>query len=191
MYVLNQKGIDYNVNKLSGKINKMVDRVKSNLYLIRDKETFDQVYYSSINTECWMKYDEIQNFINTVKYNELNKIIKRYAEYKLVYEDRFLKLEDDRFPSIDVISDYRRFITPIVDKVKPNRFALTSFLEDPGEGYLAYHSHPYFLCYHRIFTLFDLITDYAFIKQDNKWQKESEERQLIRRYHLGREFSYR
>lgn len=144
MYVLNQKGIDYNVNKLSGKINKMVDRVKSNLYLIRDKETFDQVYYSSINTECWMKYDEIQNFINTVKYNELNKIIKRYAEYKLVYEDRFLKLEDDRFPSIDVISDYRRFITPIVDKVKPNRFALTSFLEDPGEGYLAYHSHPYF-----------------------------------------------
>ena len=187
--VLNQLGIDYKVNRLSSQIQKMSDKVSTYLNLLTPK-LFEKMKNSDINTEVFFTYDEYKRELNRLlSKSSIKNILQKYAEYKLVYEDRYFKIDENRdgefgcFPDIDVSGDYRRFLSPAFFSVSRNDIALISFLEELREDWIPYYSHPYFLRYLRIFAVLDLCADYFFIQADDKNQAEAEEKAAIKRFH--------
>ena len=184
IYVLNQLGIDYKCNKLKSQIDKLADRAFNNINMTLSRERYDNVVNSEINDTVGIKYDDYKNFINTL---DIKKLVRNYAEYKLVYEGRFFPVSDyGDYPVCDVYSDYRKFITPLIGKVPYSDTPVNDFLESTGEGYLAYNTHPYFLSNSWFFPVLDLLDTYYFIQGDNQKQKEAEERAQIRKFHIGR-----
>lgn len=191
LYVLNQLGQAFKLGSLSNKITKMADQASSRFRLIvENKSLYEKVISSDVNTDFNWSYFNFKTYINTLlDTDNIQNIVNRYAQYKLVYEDRFFKYdsrrhsEDVDFPVIDVFSDYKRFITPSYFVSRYNPYALSDFLESDGEGYLPYLTHPYFLRYRCIFALFDLLADYFFVQSDVKAQTKAEEIQATKRFH--------
>lgn len=125
---------------------------------------------------------------DTHKY-DIHNIIQRYATYKLVYEDRFFKVQSTgsgdgfTYPDISPNTDYRTFLTPTYYDTDRNPNNLNRFLQSAGEDYLPYFSHPYFLRDYSIYNVFDTFTNYFYIQKDNRNQAEAEERKRINDFH--------
>lgn len=190
--VLNDLGIEYKVSRLDEQIEKLKDNARGYYnIIINNEDLFERIRESDINTEVLMHYSD---FLKEIKYlleedNNIDKLLQRYAEFKFIYEDRFLPFQIDghcsssHFPTIDIYSDYRRFITPTVFSVTRSDLRLEEFLESNCSNYLPYYSHPYFLRYVSIFSVFDMCSDYFFVQGDNKAQREAEEKAEIKRFH--------
>ena len=189
--VLNDLGQEYKVYNLPKQIDKMAKKAESQLnVVINNEELYMKMRQSDVNIEVFYSFSALQREINKLKETDnIKNICKRYAEFKLVYEDRFFKMDlcglDNSlcFPKLDVISDFRRFTVPAVYSTRYSDFALSNFLEDNGKDYVPYWEHPDFLCYHSIFLILDLCADYFFIQGDNQSQKQAEELAEVRRFH--------
>lgn len=191
LYVLNDLGIQYKVAHLPRQMKKMISKCKDYIPLLLDnEELFNEMKDSDVNTEVWMSHSEFSRKMRfLLKEDNIQNILKRYAEYKLVYEDRFFSYpllgenRTDDFPPISVIDDYKRFLVPSFYSVSRNDLRLAAFLEDIPENYLAYSQHPYFCRYLGIFAVLDMCSDYFFVQGDDKAQKEAEEIAATKRFH--------
>lgn len=191
MYILNDLGIQYKMYKLPGQIEKKQQTAKNNLdHILNNEELYNKMRSSDINTNVKMTYPEFRRYMEKLlKDDTIQNITKHYAEYKLVYEDRFFKIHNDGnnqstdFPKLNILADYNRFIIPSYYNVPRNDYLLTDFLENNHPGYLPYISHPDFLRFTGIFNLLDLCTNYFNIQKDDKDQREAEEIANVRRYH--------
>lgn len=191
MYILNELGQQYKLTQLPKQLRKMSARASSYIQFISNsKELFDKMKDSDINTEVSISHFRFLEDLNSLlKENKLSEITKRYAEFKLVYEDRFFKYKgfrdsmDDGFPTIDVLGDYSRFLVPTVYSVSRNDLLLDAFLEDIPKDFLPYNAHPYFLRFIGVFRVLDMCADYFFIQKDDKNQQEAESRAATKRFH--------
>ena len=193
--VLNEDGIKYKLYHLQERINKMAGKARNNLSLLLDnEELFEKMKASDINTEVWCSHEDFVKQVEKLKLNgeRWRNLFTAYAEYKLVYEDRYFKIpsfgSDDvfDFPAIDVRGDYERFLIPSVYSVSRSDLRLDLFLEGNSEDYLPYSQHPYFLCYLGIFNILDMCADYWFIQKDDKAQREAEAIAATKRFHSER-----
>lgn len=194
MYILNELGQKYKLAKLPLQINKKIEQANNNLNMIKNnRELYNKMRNSDINTIVEWDYDTFQKQTNKLlQYDNIQNILKRYAEYKLVYENRFFTYKIDRsdtsikFPDINVYNDYKRFLVPSYLSIPRNDLMLDVFLEDIPENYLPYSTHKYFTKYRGIFAVLDMCADYLFVQNDNKKQKDAEERAETRRFHNQR-----
>ena len=193
LYVLNDLGQKYKLVHLSDRMKKMISKCSPYFQLLLDNpDLFSKMRESDINTDViWTHKQFARELASLLKEDSLLNIIKKYAEYKLVYEDRFFSLQSEGdtmvpcFPSIDVSRDYQRFLVPSFYSVSRNDLRLACFLEDTPENYLPYQSHPYFLRYISFFDVLDMCSDYFFIQKDDKNQQEAERIAATRRFHSG------
>lgn len=191
LYVLNQLGIDYKVANLPKRMRKMISKCQSYLPLLLDNQKlYEDMRDSDINTEVFWTFKEFTRKMKLIlKDDNIQNILKRYAEYKLVYEDRFFSYQVDgvdrtiSYPPITVIDDYKRFLVPSFYSVPRNDLRLACFLEDIPENYMAYGEHPYFRRYLGVFGVLDMCADYFFIQKDNKSQKDAEDIAATKRFH--------
>lgn len=189
--VLNDAGIQYKVSRLPDQVKKMADKAAGNLdRVLNSPELFELMKESDVNTEVFFTYDE---FLECTHYllneNNLQNILTRYGHYKIIYEDRYFKIDESRFgefgyfPNIDPVVDYERFLYPSFYTTTRSNLRLDTFLDSPCEDWIPYYSHPYFLRYLRLFAVLDLCADYFFVQKDDKDQEEAEERARIKRFH--------
>lgn len=195
LYVLNQDGIEYKASTLPQRIRKTVSACMDYIPLVAgNRDLFNKMRDSDVNTEVTWTHRRFIAEINKLNKlgDNLQNILNRYAEYKLVYENRFLSYQtegsdvDDVFPRIDVIADYKRFLVPSFYSVPRDDLRLACFLENPPENYLPYSQHPYFSRYIGLFHVLDLCSDYFFIQKDNKKQEDAEQRAVTKRFHSER-----
>lgn len=189
IYVLNEDGIKYKLNRLPKLIEKMAAKASAN-YDLLNADLFEKMRESDVNVDVSFHYDDFLRKMDELLLNDdLKTIFKKYAEYKLVYEDRFFPFvyigsgDERAFPNIDVLGDYERFLFPSFYSVPRNDLRLECFLENPPENYMAYYEHPYFLRYISVFAVFDLLTDYFFIQGDDKKQADAEKVAETKRFH--------
>lgn len=189
--VLNDLGIKYKLSRLDKQIEKKIEVAKNNLSLIVDNsELFEKMRDSDINTEVSMHFSDFLERLNyLLKENNIEEILRRYAEYKLVYEDRFFSFDTYgdysvcNFPELDLYEDYSRFLVPSIYSVSRSDLRLATFLESPSKDYLSYYQHPYFLRFIGIFNILDMCADYFFVQGDDKAQSEAEEVAATKRFH--------
>ena len=194
LYVLNELGQAYKLSHLSKRMKKMINKCSPYFqFLLDNPELYNKMRASDINTDVVWSYEQFKrNLSSLLEDDTLTNIIKRYAEYKLVYEDRFFSLQMDGtcrnvvFPDIDVVGDYKRFLVPSFYSVPRNDLRLACFLDNPPQNYLSYFQHPYFLRYTSFFNVLDMCADYFFIQEDDKRQKEAEEIATTKRFHNER-----
>ena len=189
--ILNPLGIEYKCANIQKNIDKLANKIQTNLIALRDNEKlYKQMIASDVNTDVFASFKDFQSMLSkALSENNISNICQRYAEYKLVYEDRFLEVKLDRdtgeycFPDISVLSDYRRFITPSVGSVSRSSRRLNVFLENTPEDYIPYYAHPYFLRYSGIFAVLNLCADYFYVQGDDKRQREAEQIAEVKRFH--------
>lgn len=185
VYVLNNLGQEYKSYRLPKQMKKLQDNTLANLSVL-DETLYYRMLHSDVNTDVSMPYSR---FSALLRANDINQTLKRYAEYKLVYEGRFLRIPADRddsecnFRDIDVLSDYKRFLVPSIYTAPYNPCGVTDFLDSDCEGYISYSAHPYFLPYIRVFAVFDLLADYLFCEADELAQQKAEEIAKTKRFH--------
>lgn len=182
VYVLNQKGIEYKLAHLPEQLEKLSSLTECNVKVLT-RELYDKMVKSNVNTDVNFSYDTYMEMLN----NNKEKIFDKYAEFKLIYEDRFFKCidnnEDYCFPTLNPLSDYERFITPVVGEVPYSSVRCRNFVEAPDYGYLSYLAHPYFIHCGCVFRVFDLLDDYLFCENDAISQRTAEEIARIARFH--------
>lgn len=191
IYILNDDGREYKLYNLSKRINKMINKNEGYIdLLINNSELYDIMKNSDTNITNFMDYvDFLKNYNYLLSENNLQNILRRYGEYKLVYENRYFQVNgdadnrDDIIPDINVYDDYDRFLTPAYYSVSYDASALLEFLNSPHEDWLSYCEHPYFHKYLGIFGVLDMCTDYFFVTKDDKDQREAEERSAVKRFH--------
>lgn len=189
--ILNDKGIEYRKQHLSSQLEKLKDKTLSYVQLI-DKAFLEKLKSSDLNINVDLEYEEYQSLLKKLSPYET---IKRYAEYKLVYENRFCEIYANGptggivFDNVNVLDDFAWFIQPSYYQTSYDRFRVGRFLENGCKGYLSYNAHPYFLGYMRLFDLFDLLTDYLFVATDRKKEKDEEERKKTRSLHVARKLN--
>lgn len=182
-YVLNQAGINYKANKIFDSIIKL-SHDTFHLVTKLNEDIFNDMRSSSINTNCFLYWNDIKNVLQNESSKEfLRRACRSYAEFKLVYQNRFFKIQPVGYPVIDIINDYKRFISPVHECVDYRVEPVSTFLEKSAEGYLAYDSHPYFHEDCWLYPLFDLVSDYTFIQEDDKKQETAEQIAATRRFH--------
>ena len=186
--VLTPLGIEYKSKNLPVQILSLVNKTESYLQVL-NKDLYNKIYESDVNSSNRIPYWEYKKLLND---SDKSLIINRYAEYKLVYEDRFFKIPDVRldssfdFPRIDPVADYIRFLQPSYFMVSYSPDRLNIFLEDDCKGYLSYLQHPYFLAYSRLFGVFDIVSDYLFCQKDKQKEEYSEKIRNVRKVHALR-----
>ena len=186
--VLNDDGIKYKLNKLQSSIDKYVERAKGDLQLVlNDSVLFEKMRESDVNTDVSFHHSDFVRYCN--KLNIDSDVLKRYASYKLVYEDRYFPFQFDGnteffdFPELSLLDDYKRFLQPSYFSVSRSDFRLDLFLEDGCPNCLPYSQHPYFLRYLGLFRVLDLCSDYFFVQDDIKKQMDAEEIAAVKRFH--------
>lgn len=187
--VLNQDGLDYKVHQLKASVDKLAAQASSQFnLLLGNRELFDMMKASDVNTEVTCSFDKIIEYGNSIT----QSIFYRYAYYKLVYENRFFKISDSRgvcvceFPDVSPFDDYRKFLVSSFHYVDRNGLLLDTFVEGGCSGYFPYISHPYFLRYSSLFSVLDLCADYFFVQNDNEAQRKAVEIAETKRYHNQR-----
>ena len=192
MRVLNDLGMLYKKSRLDSMLYKRYHEAKNILCLIaHNRELYDDIVHSDLVTNAMPDYEEFfQNYHYLLeKENNTDKLLHCYAEFKLVYEDRFFEVKfnghdiDGSIPDIDVHRDYERFISPSYYRVSRSDDRIYEFSKGIPSGYVSYDAHPYFLRYRRIFDVLDLCTDYFFVQEDDRAQKEAEEIAATKRFH--------
>lgn len=192
--VLNDLGVELKLKRLDKQIYGLSEQARNHLMILCNNEPlFNLMLASDVNTSVSMSYSQFQNELRNIQVDfSIPVICKRYAIFKLVYEDRFFSYPNNRgdsldfIPVIDVQGDYKRFITSTLFTVPRSDLRLQSFIDSNMEGYLPYFTHPYFLRFYRIFNLLDLCSDYFFVQNDNKAQSEAEHISEIKRFHNHR-----
>lgn len=190
--ILNAKGIEYKKFNLSKRLKKLQDKTFANIQMITP-EFLEKLKCSDLNINVTMFYDE---YLSKLKELDVYETIKRYAEYKLVYEDRFSEVYADGptggvlFDDINIMDDFEWFIQPSYYQIAYDKFRSSRFLENGCKGYISYNSHPYFRCYMCLFDLFDLLSDYLFCSSDKQREQEDEERKRTRKLHIARKLQY-
>lgn len=91
------------------------------------------------------------------------ELFKRYAQYKLIYEDR---LCHDTYRLLEPIIDYESFMQPSCHFVSQDEFDIGYFLDD-----LRYRDHVYFSDYVRYFDVIDEVLHEYFLSKD-RYDKE-------------------
>ena len=187
IYILNAKGQEFKLSRLSYSLNRLSQQAQNNLELLRDCPTlFDLILKSDVNDSFKMKYPI---FSKTLAEVDLSIVSKRYAEYKFIYSGRYYLISDSS--SIpDAFQDYKRFLVPTYSPESYDPEGLNSFLNSHSD-YRSYDQHPYFSPYRRLFALLDLCADYLFVQEDNRNQKKAEEIQEVKRFHTVNELSVR
>lgn len=188
-YILNENGVNYKMSRLDKSLQKLQDKAQSYINILLSKpDVYRTMIMSDVNEKVFSPYSEFLDYWNYLLLeNNEEEILRRYAEYKFIYENRFFADNYDgsshvhHFPPIDYRCDYRRFISTVCYVRAP--YNLSSFFEDDCQGYVSFQSHPYFLRYIGIFDVLDLCADYFYIQEDNKQQKEAEDRAAIKRFH--------
>ena len=187
--VLNEDGIKYKLAHLQSSIVKMAAKAENNLNLILgNPKLFQKMQDSDVNTEVCLTHSELLREYKKVKSDKVN-IYERYAQYKLVYEDRYFQIQSlgsdslPDFPIIDCVRDYEKFLVPSIYSVSRSDLRLDAFLDDNCEDYLPYSQHPYFLRYLSFIRLLDLCSDYFFVQKDNKSQATAEQIAATKRFH--------
>lgn len=187
--VLTPLGIEYKKVNLPGQIAALANKIESYMQVL-NKDLYNKVFESDVNSSNRMPYWQFKKLYDEYDHS---LIFTRYAEYKLVYEDRFFKIPDVRldssfdFPRIDVIADYERFLQPSYFTMDYSPSRLACFLEDDCEGYLPYLQHPYFLAYCRLFAVFDSLSDYLFCQKDKIKEDDAELRKRVKKVHVLRD----
>lgn len=191
--ILNELGRTYKLSKLGERLEKKENEISSSFNLLLSNPIlFDKMRESDVNTEVFYEYSEFLqrwNYLLEENNNNIKEIYERYAQYKLVYEDRFFAFEGEGrydvsgFCPIDVYRDYERFLIPSIYSVSRSDVRIDTFLKNSDTVYLSYSEHPYFLRYLGIFRVFDLLSDYFFVKGDDKSQREAEEIAATKRFH--------
>lgn len=187
--IINEDGIRYKMNKLPEQIARLARRAEGYLNLVKDDSSlYRKMEFSDVNEQVFAPYSE---FFEELDYllneNNITNITQRYAEYKLIYEHRYFAVPCGRsfpdfdFPPINVNNDYLRFISSI--GIGRNDYRTTSFFEDATQNYVSYDSHSYFLRYLGVFRVLDLCSDYFFVQNDDKKQREAEEISAVKRFH--------
>ena len=166
--VLNDLGIEHKCSQLDKQICKKMDSACSLLdSLVGTRTLYEKMYESDVNTSVFLTYDDfLRNLNYLLSVNNIQQILRRYAEYKIIYEDRWYKVEVHGLarprihPHLDPVEDYRRFIVPTTDSCL-SRFSRPSvFLESHSEDWHPYSEHPYFLRYIGLFNVLDCCADY-------------------------------
>ena len=179
IYILNDDGIKYKCSRLADRLDNLVNE-SLNLLVNLDESTFNDMINSPVNTDCYFTWTQVLNLKNNENKNE---IAKRFASYKLVYADRFTEIETAGLRSIDVFSDYSVFLNSAFHKVDYALSPTSDFLEKSNQGYIPYISHPYFSDYSCFYPFFSLLTDYSFIKADDKKEDEARKIAEVRLFH--------
>lgn len=194
--VLNDDGIAFKVHRLNVAVDRLVAQVSSQFRLaLDDPSLFDKMKASDVNTEVTCSFDSLKK----MSYDLLERCsfpdssgknpYYLYAYFKLVYENRFFKAPDNGsvlecgFPELSPSEDYARFLRSSYYLVDRNELMLDSFLESGCQGYLPYISHPDFLPYSVLFSVFDLCSDYFFVQNDNEAQRKAEEIRRTKSFH--------
>lgn len=182
--VLNDLGIEYKMLHIKSQIKRLKDTTVATVAAL-DEDLYNDMIRSDVNSDVLMSYDRFRYLLDKNK----SDIYKKYAEFKLVYEDRFFKISTDGnnnecvMPDIDCIGDYRSFLKPSYYTVSYDPFAVDNFMETDCEGYLPYYAHPYFLRCISVFSVFDLLADYLFVQTDKFNQCEAEKIAETKRFH--------
>ena len=186
--VLNEEGIRYNRNRISKRLEKLRNVTKAQ-YESLDSELYRLICNSNVNDTVTMSFSEFQTLISNC---DVEEVIRRYAEFKLIYEHRFCEFCSFRgstfvvFDPIVPLFDFSKFIQPsfyLCDSMRPGYARVCA--SSGVEGYISYSAHPYFRDYLRVFDVFDLLSDYLFVKTDDKLEEEANEKERIRRFHVG------
>lgn len=181
--VLTPEGLVYQSKKLNESLSKLVIDTLSNVSVLSSKLYYSMTH-SDLNVYTNMDYNTFRS-----KIDDLSLIVDRYAEYKLVYEDRYYTHQFDpvvqswSVPDIDVVADYKRFLVPSFYKVDFNPDSLRDFLDSDCEGYISYDAHPYFCRYICVFRVFDLLSDYLFVQADSLAEQSAEQRKALIKFH--------
>lgn len=194
LYVLNQLGIEYKSSKLEDRISKLVEKTANNLQnLLLNPSLYSDMIDSDVNTSVDFDFFDFKLELDSLLNGKCERsLFRTYAEYKLVYEDRFFQIPYNRdsvffvHPSINPSLDYKRFLNPSFFNSTFRPLGALSFLEDMPKDWFPYSSHEVFLPYMRVFSVFDLLSDYFFIQKDNELQAKAEEIQRVKRYHTKR-----
>lgn len=186
IYILNESGQKYKLSKLDSCLHRIQQEALQNLNLLNScPPLFDFILESDVNDGLKMKFPLFQRSLKELDI-EISELCKRYSEYKFIYSGRYYSLKS--IPEILPTLDYARFIKPTVYTVSFDEFGLQSFLESHSQ-YQSYEKHPYFAPYRRIFALLDLCSDYFFVQKDDRNQKQAEEIQSVKRFHIVNELS--
>lgn len=192
--ILSNLGQKYKLATLEKNLEKIRSSARSNLYFAIDREFFDKVSASDVNTDMSFSYDFfIRNYNKLLNDFSESEILHRYSIYKYIYENRFIKTDSIRLgkysvsQSLDYVFDYDLFLAPAVRRVPRSDTRLSRFLENSSEDWLPYGSLPYFNRFMFIFTLLDTVADYLFVSEDAKAHSEAEAIAKTRRLHKAAE----
>lgn len=179
LYVLNKDGIDFKVSRLPFNHNFLVNKVKSYRIML-DRTLFQDLQKEGSIPGFW-SFDEFLELLN-IDFN-----IDLYADYKLVYEGRYYSLikSSEGFeysqPSLDVVGDYRRFLSPSFYETDYLRNGATVFLQDDNKTLLPYCSHPVFCQLVSFFSMLDNLSVYFAQNKDNRQREIYEENKRIKK----------
>lgn len=197
LYVLNQLGIDYKVSQLEKRLCKLSEKTENFFRsLIDNPSLYSTMVESDVNVDVDFDFSEFKLEYDLLDGESKNRLFRAYSEYKLVYQDRFFEIPYDRHsvffcqPRIDVVGDYRRFLSPSFYNSPFVVRGAFAFLEDMPSGWFSYSTHKYFSKFLRFFALFDLCSDYFFIQKDNKLQSEAIERENVKRFYVKRKLNF-
>ena len=186
--VLNHKGIEYKCNRIKSQVKRLSDETFANVKSL-DRCLYDKILASDVNEDVRMSYDSFMAEIRRYSDVQLKDICNRYAEFKLVYEDRFTTFLYDRsirvveFPNVDLLVDYRRFLRPSIFAPEFNPCSADYLKRVDSEGLLSYMAHPYFREFRCLFDVFSLISDYLFVKTDDKKENDAEKIKAVAEFH--------
>ncbi|UPW42027.1 replication initiator protein [Dipodfec virus RodF1_17] len=150
-YILNDYGIEQRVNSLQKKLEDLSFLARSvvDAKLTELPECFADDFYT------------------------LPRLFERYAQYKLIYEDR---LCNDINRPLNPYLDFEIFMVPSFHFVEQDEFSIYDFDDVPR-----YSSHSFFKPYIRIFEMIDDILQEYFLSKDRFDKEECNKRRAERR----------
>ena len=184
--VINDDGIAFKVHRLKTQVDRLVAQVESYVDIL-DSDLFSKLKDSDVNTEVFCSFETFKRLLENEKCKR--SIYESYSFFKLVYKDRFFKVQLDPdtnepvFPKLSYFDDYACFLRSSFSFVDRSDIMLDSFLESGCAGYLSYSSHPDFLPYSVLFSVFDLLADYFFVQADDEAQRKAEEIKKVKRFY--------
>lgn len=189
-YVLNAEGIAYKIRRLGDDVKKLSEDTMSIFKCVtEDRSLYDSVMSSDVNVQFKLPYELLDGVLHRALdfvHGDESQLYQRYAIYKLVYKDRFFKIdvESGEVPPIDLSTDYERFLSPSEGDTRYFHLGSVGFLKNKPDEFDPYIFHPFFCGLDSFFTLCDIISDYFFVIEDDEKEKIAEAVRLAKRSHV-------
>lgn len=183
--VLNTKGIEYKLHKYESDFQSLCISTLANLEIL-SSELYAKMLSSDVNDSISISFEAFSTCLV-----DKHSLIKKYAEYKLVYEGRYYALNPSNLgadvvsPDIDPLADLRCFLQPAYFYQPYNFSALSDFLDAGSEAYLPYSFHPYFCDCVVFFGVIDLLAAYLFTEDDAFKESQKRKRDITHKFHKG------